>query len=201
MKIEKRGEVSEQENTTAAVPEQAPGKHKPVLVYLVILFAIAFLLIIASFAMNQHSNDKVLQELQGQVETLQQLQNTEEKYHEAMAKNEELKQQIEELTLANKEAAEAHQALELVWQLENLYADGKLDECRSILSELKKDDLYLLLPPDTSEDEKAYPSPESPAAAFRRIDAALNPAAPSDNADAPANNADKPAEDAASLDK
>ena len=190
--MKKRGDAAE--FFPHPVPQQNAPAHKPVVKYLVILFVIAVALILASFAMNQHSNAKVLQELQGQVETLQQLQTTEEKYREAMTENESLKQQIDALTTKNEESAKVQQALELVWQLERLYTSEKHDECRSVLKELKKDDLYLLLPPDTSDEEKEDPALELPAAAFRRIDAALNPAEqpenPTDNTDAPAKDAD-----------
>ncbi len=173
MKIEKRDEAAESSAPVSTAPQQNAPTHKPVVKYLVILFIIAVALILASFVMNQHSNAKVLQELQGQVETLQQLQNTEAKYHEAMAEIEALNKQIEELTVKNEEAASAQQALELLWQLEHLYADGKNDACHAIIKDLKQDDLYLLLPANAEgKEDSKY---ESPAAAFQRIDEALNP--------------------------
>ena len=76
MKLEKRAQSASEETAAQipAAPAAENGRHKPVLLYLVILFAIAFVLILFSFIMHQRSNAEVLKELQSQVETLQELQ-------------------------------------------------------------------------------------------------------------------------------
>ena len=82
MKLEKRAQSASEETAAQipAAPAAENGRHKPVLLYLVILFAIAFVLILFSFIMHQRSNAEVLKELQSQVETLQELQQVEEQY-------------------------------------------------------------------------------------------------------------------------
>ena len=64
MKLEKRsgGQPSE-------APEEAPGK-KPVLVYIMILFIAAFLLMALSFAAHQRRNTEALGELQNSVSAM-----------------------------------------------------------------------------------------------------------------------------------
>ena len=51
-------------------PADKPGK-KPVVVYIMILFIAAFLLMALSFFMHQRSNSEVLGELQNSVTTMQ----------------------------------------------------------------------------------------------------------------------------------
>lgn len=174
MKLEKRGEVTPEEAAAAARnTTQANGKRKPVLLYLVILFAIAFLLILYSFAMNQHSNAKTIRDLQSQVDTLQQLKDVEKQYNEALEENAALQQQIDDLERQAAVDSRTIQALNLVWKLERLYTGGENEACLQVIEALKQDDLYRALP-DTAkigEDGVAY---ESPRAAFDRIDEALN---------------------------
>ena len=172
MKLEKRGEVTPEEAAAAAAMQQkTEGKHKPVLLYLVILFAIAIVLILISFAMNQHSNAARLQELQSQVETLQQLQDIEEKYKAECADNETLRQQVQTLSDQAEASSKAQQALSLLWELDRLYTAGDTEGSRKVLSELKKDDLYLSLPEQSAEENTTY---DSPRAAFDRMDSAIN---------------------------
>lgn len=174
MKLEKRGEVTPEEAAAAAQnTPQANGKHKPVLLYLVILFAIAILLILYSFAMNQHSNAQTIRDLQSQVETLQQLKDVENQYNEALEENAALQQQIEDLERQAAVDSRTIQALNLVWQLERLYTGGENEACLQVIEELKEDGLFRALP-DTAEIGEDGVGYESPRAAFDRIDEALN---------------------------
>lgn len=186
MNIEKRGEGIAPEGTEAAKGAEpaantpAPAEstyHKPVLKYLMILFAIAFVLILFSFVMHQRSNAEVLQELQSQVETLQKLQEIEQEYSDLLEENASLKSQAETLgqqveTLrenldsGNKESS----AMTLLWKLEQLYNSGDREACAAVLEELQKDELYLSLP---ALWQDASLQAETPRAAFDRISAAL----------------------------
>ena len=175
MKIEKRGTVTPEEAAAAQSAPAAEGKHKPVLLYLVILFAIAIVLILYSFAMKQHSDAQTIRDLQSQVETLQQLKDVEQQYKDAAKENAALHQQIDDMEQQAAEASKVQQAQSLVWQLEQLYLSGENDACREVLKALKKDELYRSLPTESQygegEGAKTY---ESPYAAFDRIDRALN---------------------------
>ena len=175
MKIEKRGTVTPEEAAAAQSAPAAEGKHKPVVLYLVLLFAIAFLLILFSFVMHQRSNAEVLKQLQSQVDTLQQLQDVEARFKDTLEKNDTLNEQVSELEQQAAEASKVQQAQSLVWQLEQLYLSGENDACREVLKALKKDELYRSLPTESQygegEGAKTY---ESPYAAFERIDRALN---------------------------
>lgn len=185
MNIEKRGEGITEESAEAAAAETAApapspaagGEHKPVLKYLMILFAIAFALILFSFVMHQRSNAEVLQELQSQVETLQKLQEIEQDYSNLLEENASLKSQAETLgeqveTLREDLSAEGskNRAMTLLWKLESLYRNGDREACAAVLEELKEDELYLSLP-ELWQDTTLQA--ETPRAAYERISAAL----------------------------
>ena len=172
MKLEKRAQSASEETAAQipAAPAAENGRHKPVLLYLVILFAIAFVLILFSFIMHQRSNAEVLKELQSQVETLQELQQVEEQYKAVSEENKALREQVDALTKQAEADARTHSALLLVWKLERLYAAGDDEGCLAAIEALQQDDLYLALPNETDEGEMY----ETPRAAYDRILEALS---------------------------
>jgi uroporphyrin-3 C-methyltransferase len=188
MKFEKRSDASSPpsdggletaETQEAAPAEAAPAapvggnRNKPVLLYLVILFAIALLLILFSFAAQQRSSAETLKELQQQVDALQQLQDVQEQYAAATAENTELQQQIEEMEAAAAEASQRQQALQLLLQLQTYYANLDADKARAVAEQLQSDDLYLLLPTE-AETATETDTGESPRALYDRIAAAIS---------------------------
>ena len=76
MKFEKRSGDGE---TPAPAPEDTPSTgKKPVVIYIMILFIVAFLLMALSFLMHQRSNSEVLGELQDSVTAMQEVQATQD---------------------------------------------------------------------------------------------------------------------------
>ena len=61
------------------VQEEKPAKSKPVVVYIMILFIAAFLLMALSFLMHQRSNTEALGQLQNSVSAMQEVQANQEK--------------------------------------------------------------------------------------------------------------------------
>ena len=165
MKLEKRAQSASEETAAQipAAPAAENGRHKPVLLYLVILFAIAFVLILFSFIMHQRSNAEVLKELQ-------ELQQVEEQYKTVSEENKALHEQVDALTKQAEADARTHSALLLVWKLERLYAAGDNEGCLAAIEALQQDDLYLALPNETDEGEMY----ETPRAAYDRILEALS---------------------------
>ena len=127
MKLEKRGEVSAEEAAAAEAAqetvqaEQTAGRKKPVLLYLVILFAIALFLILFSFLAQNRVNAMEMQEMQAEVDAARELQV---KYEQSQAENASLRTQLEEANALAAEESRVRQALELVWQLERYYVSG-----------------------------------------------------------------------------
>ena len=70
MNLEKRSSGAPEEQP----PQETPSGKKPVVVYIMILFVVAFLLMALSFVMHQQSNSKVLGELQDSVSAMQEIQ-------------------------------------------------------------------------------------------------------------------------------
>ena len=69
MKLEKRSDGQGEPNPDRQ-PETAPTGKKPVVVYIMILFIAAFLLMALSFFMHQRSNTEALGELQHSVSAM-----------------------------------------------------------------------------------------------------------------------------------
>ena len=76
MKFEKRSDGGA-ETPPSQEETPSPGK-KPVVIYIMILFIVAFLLMALSFFMHQRSNSEVLGELQDSVSAMQEIQSTQE---------------------------------------------------------------------------------------------------------------------------
>ena len=77
MKFEKRS--GDEAETPSSAPEETPSTgKKPVVIYIMILFIVAFLLMALSFLMHQRSNSEVIGELQDSVTAMQEVQATQD---------------------------------------------------------------------------------------------------------------------------
>ena len=83
-----------------AVPSQAAEKKhdkKPVVVYIMILFIVAFLLMALSFLMHQRTNPEALGELRNSVTAMQEVQAFQEKIIDLQEQMDELQEEVESL--------------------------------------------------------------------------------------------------------
>ena len=119
-------------------------KNKPVVVYIMILFIAAFLLMALSFLMHQRSNTEALGQLQNSVTAMQEVQATQEKNIELQEQLMDLQDELDKTT-----AAYAGQLKALVGDLEqkqlaldamtNLYllqqtfSTGDYESCQEII--------------------------------------------------------------------
>ena len=92
MKLEKRGGDGE-----TPVPQEPSSGKKPVVVYIMILFIVAFLLMALSFLMHQRSNSEVLGELQHSVSAMQEVQAVQDKVIELQEKLADAQEEIDTL--------------------------------------------------------------------------------------------------------
>ena len=77
MKFEKRS--GDEAETPSSAPEETPSTgKKPVVIYIMILFIVAFLLMALSFLMHQRSNSEVIGELQDSVTAMHEVQATQD---------------------------------------------------------------------------------------------------------------------------
>lgn len=173
MKLEKRssGEVEE-----APVQEPASNK-KPVVVYIMILFIVAFLLMALSFFMHQRSNTEALGELQNSVSAMQEIQATQDKViqlQEELDKTEDemdaLKDQVQGAEDRVAEKQREVDALIGLYALQQQFSAGDLDACRQTMQDLEDAGLVDLLSKDSSNGVT------SPAERYQQLkEAILNP--------------------------
>lgn len=154
MSLEKRSSGAPEEQT----PQEAPSKKKPVVVYIMILFVVAFLLMALSFVMHQQSNSKVLGELQDSVSAMQEIQATQDRLLEIEGELSEAEDALEqaqaETEAAQQEALEAQQvqeALLALYELQQRYSAGDIEGCLETLQRMSDQELVDLLPKDRPE--------------------------------------------------
>ena len=143
MKFEKRdaaGIPAPQEEKTSQ------GGNKPVVVYIMILFIAAFLLMALSFFMHQRSNTEALGELQNSVSTMQEVQATQEKIIDLQDKlavaeeeldrvNEKLEKAEQDYAASEKSLQEEKDALLALDALQQNYLNQDFDACVQTIQE------------------------------------------------------------------
>lgn len=153
-----------------AAEHEKPNKRNPVLFYLMILFAAAFLLLLMSFLMQRRANQEAITNLQETSNSAtQSLENT-------VQQNEELTKQVEDLekavsdnqnTIRDQEKelkdlegqvddlTKSTQALDWFWQINEAYTRGRYTQARSLIQEMGQD-LPNYLPKESVTDNGRY---------------------------------------------
>ena len=162
MKFEKRsgGEAE----APSPAPEDKPSGKKPVVIYIMILFIVAFLLMALSFLMHQRSNSEVLGELQNSVSAMQEVQATQDALVELQSQLKDAEDTIAELESAAEEDQQAleaaqreNEALLALYTLQQQYATGDLEACQNTIQSFEaagyQEDL-----PQTAENDVTPPS-------------------------------------------
>lgn len=171
MKLEKRNAETEVQPQEA--DKQSAGK-KPVVIYIMILFIAAFLLMALSFLMHQRSNTEALGELQNSVTAMQEVQASQEKI---IALQEQLSQLEKELD-SQKDACEAALADAKAWQersedagktleamtslycLQQEYSARHYETCRELIQDMEENGYPALLPKSVFADSGVTPPSE-----------------------------------------
>ncbi len=130
------------------------GGKKPVIVYILVLFAVAFLLMIWSLISHQRSNTEAIGRLQGSVSAMQEVQELQEQVIQLQKELAEVKEQLElEREAAETAAAAARDeagallterdsleaqvaALTALYRLQQLYAARDLESCEAEIGAL-----------------------------------------------------------------
>lgn len=156
MKLEKRdGGCS-----TAPNEETSFKGKKPVVVYIMILFIAAFLLMAWSFASHQRSNTEALGQLQTSVTAMQEVQELQDQVislqKELVAAQETIEKQEREAELREQELEaeiQSYMAIAQLYTLEQLYSAQDFEACRKIIDSLEADGLAVRLSDDLSDSE------------------------------------------------
>ena len=155
MKFEKRADGGEVTPASSETPET--GK-KPVIIYILILFLAAFLLMFLSMLSHQRSNTEALGQLQNSVSAIQEIQATQEqiielqkRLDETEAERDEAKEELKIISDSISDLEKTSQALLALYNLQQEYLTGNLDGCLLTLQEISDQHLYELLPSANTE--------------------------------------------------
>ena len=145
MKFEKRADGGEVTPASSETPET--GK-KPVIIYILILFLAAFLLMFLSMLSHQRSNTEALGQLQNSVSAIQEIQATQEqiielqkRLDETEAERDEAKEELKVISDISSHLEKTSQALMALYSLQQEYLTGNLDGCGPAVSGIKRSDL------------------------------------------------------------
>lgn len=149
---------------------EKPAKRNPVLFYLMILFAAAFVLLLMSFLMQRRANQEAIDNLQQTSNSAtQSLENT-------IRQNEELTKQVEDLQTAatehqqtiraqeqelkdleaeNEVLTKSTQALDWFWQINEAYVRGRYSLARELIEEMGTE-LPQYLPQESATDNDRF---------------------------------------------
>lgn len=163
-----------------AAEHEKPKKQQSVLIYLVILFAAAFLLMALSYLMQRRSSDATIQglresvtamqsvgDIQTQNETLrQQVADLEAQLEEAQQELEGMRDALDTLTLRKETLV---QAMDLFWQIDEAYVRGRWALCRELIERMEDvsagSALKEYLPAESTTDNERF----SPADRYQEI--------------------------------
>lgn len=180
MKLEKR---SSGEGDLPPIQEEKPARSKPVVVYIMILFIAAFLLMALSFLMHQRSNTEALGELQNSVTAMQEVQSYQDKVIQLQEQLADAQTAIEDMEddadQAQKDLLNAQletQALLALYTLQQQYSAGDYAACRQTIEEIEAAGYETLLP------EKSESGVTPPSIRFQQLKAAVEERLDSDTA-------------------
>lgn len=171
MKLERRSAP------TAGAPVEQPEEQevkgkKPVVIYIMILFIAAFLLMAWSFASHQRSNTEALGRLQSSVGAMQEVQELQDQIIQlqrelsaAEKRVEELESEAEDQQSAQEARDRQLEAMELLYALQQRYSAQNYEACREIIGRLEADSLWGAL----SDNQGSPDNVTSPAERYRQL--------------------------------
>ena len=124
--------------------EQTPRSNKPVVVYIMILFIAAFLLMALSFLMHQRSNTEALGQLQNSMTAMQEVQATQEKNIELQDQLADVQDELDktitaydgQLTALVDDVEQKQLALDAMtnlYLLQQAYSAGEYESCMEVI--------------------------------------------------------------------
>ena len=155
MKLEKRSSGEAEETP---LPQEESHSKKPVVVYIMIMFIVAFLLMALSFLMHQRSNTEALGKLQSSVSAMQEVQAVQDKVIQLQEELDDAKDQVDDLEkqLQEQEDAAGKQrkvtdAMLALYTLQQQFSAGNYDACLATMQRMEDEDLIACLPKESVE--------------------------------------------------
>jgi len=166
--------------------EHARSRPRPphILSYLVILFAVAFLLLLMAFFQQRRAASETSDALKQSVSAVQSIQQVMDDNRALTEENAALKAQVDRLTQANggladdlsgaqtalDQARQEEQAMQWFWQIESAYVKGRWSLCRDLIDLFQAENgLVEALPEENTTGTSRF----SPAARYAEICEAL----------------------------
>ncbi len=173
MKLEKRNESGPLE------PEKdlTPTGKKPVVVYIMVLFIAAFLLMAWSFASHQRSNTEAIGRLQSSVSAMQGVQERVVSLEKELGAAQDTIRELERGTDLRDSELDAYrrqyQALANLYSLERLYRQENLEGCRKVIDRMEAEDLVVCLSDNLPLSERELGLTVSPWERYQQLKEAV----------------------------
>ena len=155
MKFEKRAAAGETPDTAPETDSSSGSGKKPVIIYIMILFLAAFVLMFLSLLAHQRSNTEALGELQNSVAAMQaaqeQIIDLQTQLDETEQERDQAKTELEASQNDAEQLKKESDALMALYTLQQEYLAGNLDSCRITLQEISDQKLAELLPTTAPE--------------------------------------------------
>ncbi|MCI8399483.1 MAG: hypothetical protein HFF90_08830 [Oscillibacter sp.] len=146
MKLEKRASGSPSQEPPE---DKSPAGKKPVVIYILILFLAAFILMILSLLMHQRSNTEALGQLNDSISAMKDAQASAERIIELQEELEETKELLEtfedaaetarnQASLAEHNLERTQEAMDWFWQLNYYYLLENTEMCAAILDTMNQ---------------------------------------------------------------
>lgn len=154
MKLEKRSSGGPMEPEE----ETSPAGKKPVVIYIMVLFIAAFLLMAWSFASHQRSNTEAIGRLQSSVTAMQEVQDRviglQEELDAAQDQIQDLERDLSLREMETEAYNRQYQALDSLYSLERLYRQENLEGCRKVIDRMEAEDLVTCLRDNLSDSQQ-----------------------------------------------
>ena len=150
--------------------EHHGNENKPVVVYIVILFIAAFLLMALSSLMHQRDNSQALDELQSSVSAIQQIQDSQVMIIDLQEELAQTKKDLDTLETQHKSELDTAQqqidqqkqkldALTQLYCLQQAYSGEQYALCQTILQTMEEQDLVTFLPTSSLSADDTITTP------------------------------------------
>lgn len=173
MNLEKRSQGGPME------PEEdlTPKGKKPVVVYIMVLFIAAFLLMAWSFASHQRSNTEAIGQLQSSVTAMQGVQDRvislQEELEEARKQIDNLEREVSLREYELEASKRQHMAASRLYTLERLYRQENLESCRKVIDSMEEDNLVAGLNDTLTDSERELGLTVSPRERYHQLKEAV----------------------------
>lgn len=145
MKLERRNSSGPEEPGNSA----GPMEKKPVVVYIMVMFIAAFLLMAWSFATHQRSNTEAIGRLQSSVTAMEGAQDRVLSLQKELEEAQKAIQELERGAVLRDSELDAYgrqyEALSCLYALERLYRQEDMESCREIIDRIEEEELVVCL--------------------------------------------------------